>query len=91
MGRLGSGRSCELTPEQVEQPQVCGLSSQRLHWVTASVDALPNQWQVVGLALDGDALEAFDDARLDGCAGACERFEDGAAGWGDEPDEPAHE
>ena len=68
-------------PEQVEQPQVGGRPRSASTATTAAVDALPNQWQVIGLALDGDALEAFDDARLDGCAGACEGLEDGAA-WG---------
>src|SRR5699024_10824212 len=35
--------------------------------------------------------EALDDAGFDGCAGAGERLEDGAAGWGDEAYEPAHQ
>ena len=55
------------------------------------MDALHNEGQVVGLAFDSDTPEALEDARLDGGATASERLEDGAAGWGDELDQLAHE
>src|SRR5690606_9416363 len=78
-------RSCALSL-QVEQTQVLpGLLDVRDR-VTAAVDALHDERQVVRLPLDRDAAEALDDARLDGRAGPGERLEDGAAGGCDEPD-----
>jgi hypothetical protein len=80
-----------LLTEQVEQPAVVPAGLDGGDGVAAAVDALGDERQVVGFAFDGDAAEAFEDAGFDGGAAAGEGLEDGAAGWGDEPDEPAHE
>lgn len=56
-----------------------------------TVDALVNEWQIVVLALDDDAVEAFEDARFGSCSTSRERVEDDAALWCHEADEPAHE
>src|SRR5690606_33964586 len=83
-------RSCALS-FQVEQAQVLPGCLDVRDRVTAAVDALHDERQVVGLPLDRDAAEALDEARLDGGAGPGERLEAGAAGWSDEPEEQAHE
>ena len=48
--------------------------------VALAVDAREDERQVLVGLLDGDAPEAFEEARFDGGAAACEGFEDDAAG-----------
>src|SRR5699024_8117959 len=54
------------------------------------VDSVLDEGQVVGLHLDADRVEALDECGFDGGARPGERVEHGAAGWGDEPDQPTH-
>jgi hypothetical protein len=70
-----------------------GTSTHILEWEGPGlpVDADLDQRQGFRVAFDGDAVEPFDDARLDGRAGPGEGVEHYAAGWGDEADEPPHE
>src|SRR5699024_7710883 len=58
---------------------------------SCAVDAVLDQWQVFGFHLDPNGLEAFDECGFDGGARSCERVEHGAAGWGDETDQPTHD
>ncbi len=46
---------------------------------------------ILGVHLDADEVEAFELCRASCRAAAHERVEDGAAGWGHEAHEPAHE
>jgi hypothetical protein len=89
--RLVAWSCCPSVVDQVEQAAVVACELDGAYGVEAAGEAGFDEGEVVGLALDGDAPEAFEQARLDGGAAAGERLEDGAAGRGDEADQPPHE